>query len=145
MLASNKVKVSLNTRAVTCGHAFPGRQTIQEPRRVLQGLRAGARCGGRLRGRQAGPLPGRFGGRSGLGERPGQRGRRGQRRGGCHLELTRGTNGGVTLRVAEAVRRGGAGRGGRQADRGRLARRLVGHGSCLTVRAFGWNRGQLLC
>lgn len=111
---------------------------------MVQRLRTGAGCGGGLRGRQAGSLPGRLGGRSGLGEGAGQRGRGGQRWGGCRLNLNRGADGGVTLRVAEAVRRGGAGRSGRQADRRRLTCRLVGHGSRLAVRAFGWDGGQLL-
>lgn len=134
-----------HTWAITCGHALPGRQTVQETWGVVQGLRTGAGCGGRLRWRQAGPVPGRFGGRSGFGERPGQWGRGGQRWGGCHLDLTRGADGGVTLRVAEAVRGGGAGRGGWQADRRRLTRGLVRHGSGLTVGSFRWDWGQLLC
>lgn len=112
---------------------------------MVQRLGTGAGCAGGLRGRQAGPLPGRLGGRPGLGESPHQRGRRGEGRGRGHLDLPRGADGGVALRVAEAVRGRGAGRSGRQADRRRLTRRLVGHGSRLAVRDFGGDGGQLLC
>lgn len=96
---------------------------------MIQRLGTGARRGRGLRRRQIGPLPRRLRRRPGLGESPGQRGRRGERRGGGQLSLTRGADGGVSLWVAEAVRGGGAGRSRRQADGRRLARRLVGHGS----------------
>lgn len=131
--------------SITSGHAFPRRKAVQEPRWVLQRLGTSARCGWRLRRRQAGSLPGRLGGRSGLGESPSQRGRRGQRRGGDHLQLTRGADGGISLRVAEAIWGGGAGRSGRQADWRRLTCGLVGHGSRWAVRAFRRDRSQLLC
>lgn len=112
---------------------------------MVQRLGTGAGRAGRLGRGQAGPLPRRLGGRPSLGQGPGQRGRRGEGRGGGHLDPPRGADGGVSLRVAEAVRGRGAGGGGRQADRGGLTRRLVGHGSRLAVRDFGGDRGQLLC
>lgn len=79
---------------------------------MLQRLGTGAGCGGGLRRRQAGPLSGRLRCRPGLGESAGQRGRRGHGRSGRGLHLTRGADGGVSLRVAEAVRGRGAGRSG---------------------------------
>ncbi|TNN40603.1 hypothetical protein EYF80_049239 [Liparis tanakae] len=121
----------MGSSRLTCGQALPGGQAVQEARRMVQRLGTGAGCAGGLRRRQAGPLPGRLGGRPGLGESPRQRGRRGEGRGRGHLDLPRGADGGVALRVAEAVRGRGAGRSGRQADRRRLTRRLVGHGSRL--------------
>lgn len=113
---------------------------------MLQRLGTAARSAGGLRRRQVGSLPGRLGGRPGLGESPGQGGRRREGRGGGHLgHLARGADGGVSLRVAEAVRGGGAGRSGRQADWRRLTSGLVRHGSCLAVRGLRGGRGQLLC
>ena len=102
----------------TCGHALPRRQSIQQA--VFQRLGAGARGGGRLRRGQAGPLPGWLGSGPGLGERASKRGRGGEGRRGRCLGLSRRAYGGVALGVAEAVRGGGTGRGGGQADRGRL-------------------------
>lgn len=113
---------------------------------MIQRLRTRTGGAGRLRRGQAGSLAGRLGGGPGLGEGPSQRGWGGQTRGGGHLgHLARRADGGVALRVAEAVRGGGAGGRGRQADGGGLTRGLVRHGSCLAVGGFGWDWGQLLC
>lgn len=124
---------------VTCRHALPGRQPVQQA--VLEGRGGGAgrsggagRAGGLGRG-QAGSLPG-LGGGPGFGERAGEG------RGGGQGGLPRGGDGGVALGVAERVRGRGAGRGGRQADRGGLARRLVRHPPGLAVRSLGWGGGQ---
>lgn len=134
------------TWRLTSGHAFPRRQTVQQACRVVQRLWTGAWCGGGLRGREAGPLPGGFGHGPGFGESPGQRRRRREGRGGGHLGyLARGADGGVALWVTKAVRRGGAGRSGGQADGRWLTSGLVTHGSCLAVGSFRGGRSQFLC
>lgn len=133
----------------TCRHAFPGRQSIQKV--LLQRLgdwgRSWARKPwwgrGRLRRGQAGSLPG-LGGWPGLCERSGQRGR-----GWKGVECPQGVLawggwGHLARGAGQSIWGGGAGRGGRQANRRWLTCGLVGHPARLGVRDLGRHRGQLL-
>lgn len=116
---------------------------------MLHGLGAGSRGAGGLRWGQAGPLSG-LGGRSRLGQRAhGSGGAERGWRGGLRLALhaattTRRGNGGVALRVAEAVRGGCARWGWGEADGGGLARGLVRHAARWGVGAFWGYGGKLL-
>lgn len=107
---------------ITCRHALPRRQSIQEA--LLQGLgnRGHARASeqrrgcGRLRRGQAGSLPGLWGGPR-LGERSGQRGRGRKGVGRPQWGLPRGGWGHLPRRADQSIRGGGARRCGGQADR----------------------------